>query len=513
MKTTTLQRGSGGTLAASCLAILLAQFANVIPAPINGDIQSSLHANGITLSWITSAFLLPTAIFELSFGVLGDKLGRRRILLVGAAVLVLGSLITGSARDTSLLIVGQAIGGIGAGALIPTSLAIAVASAHHDARRRSRNVALWTLWFSLGTVAGIMVSGALAQSVSWHASFYSVAVLAAISLIVTALFAGESSAPEGRSLDWAGQTAIAIGLFCVLFGIVQGAGTSWSPGVIAVLAVGVLGLVAFFVIESRTAHPMLHLTVFKVPAFSATAVAVTIGMFSFLGNAYALSIRVGNLQGHTGLSAAAFFIVLQGVPCVLGPVLPRLMRELGARRLVTIGLALLAAGEFWLASIPLSATSITSSVGPLLIEGVGFLVVVASMTDAAVSAVPASYTGMASAAISTVRDFGMCTGPAVVSAVALRAAANDLPHRLAALPAGQAIAASHAAAAGGPFAVLSNPSAAFAGLQSLAHGYSLGFAVCGGAALLAAVITAVWLRESADDKATVGASLEVTATA
>lgn len=76
-------RSAGGTLAAACFAIMLAQIANVTPAPVNGEIQTSLHATGVGLAWVTSAFLLPTAILELSFGVLGDLLGRRRVLLAG----------------------------------------------------------------------------------------------------------------------------------------------------------------------------------------------------------------------------------------------------------------------------------------------------------------------------------------------------------------------------------------------------------------------------------------------
>lgn len=497
MNAIAMRRGSGGTLAAACIAIILAQFANVIPAPINGSIQTSLHANGISLSWITSAFLLPTSIFELSFGVLGDLLGRRRVLLVGSLIVIAGSLIAGSAHAVAWLMVGQAIAGIGAGALIPTSLAIAVASAA-DGYQRSRNVAMWALAMSIGSVLGIVVSGALGEYASWHASFYSTAPLAAVAFIVVFFFAAESSAPEGRSLDWAGQGAIAVGLFCLLFGIVQGTASSWSFGVIAVLVVGVLGIAIFLVVEKRAAQPMLHLAVFRIPAFSAAAAAVLIGMFSFLGSVYVLSIRVSTLQGHTGGSAAVFFVVLQGVPCLLGPVLPRIMRRVGARRLVLVGLAMLGGGEFWLAATPISQSSVLDSLGPLLLEGVGFIVVVATMTDAAVSAVPVSYTGMASAAISTVRDFGMCTGPAVVSAVALRAAASDLLHRLSTLPPATAAAAAHVASAGGPFAVLSVPPAAFSGLLSLAHGYGVGLVVCGAAALVAALISAAWLRESGD---------------
>jgi hypothetical protein len=120
------------------------------------------------------------------------------------------------------------------------------------------------------------------------------------------------------------------------------------------------------------------------------------------------------------------------------------------------------------------------------------------MTSAAISAVPLSATGMASAAISTARDFGMCIGPTIVSAVALGAAGSDLPHRLAGLDPGTAAAADHAASAGDPFAVLSIPGAAPAALRALSHGYSLGLVICGCAALVAALTTALWLRESTD---------------
>lgn len=500
------RRAGSGTLLAACLAIMTAQIANVVPAPINGAIQQALNADGVALAWVTSAFLLPTAILELSFGVLGDLFGRRRVLLGGAVLLAVGELVAGSAHGVAQLVAGQALAGIGAGALIPTSLTIAVAGAS-GAGQRSRGVALWTLSMSLGTMLGVMLSGAMSQSFSWHASFYAVVPLALVSLLATALLASESRAPQGRSLDWAGQSALAVGMFCLLYGIVEGAARSWSsPPVVAALLGGTLGLAAFVLIERRVAAPMLHLAVFKVPAFSAAAAAAVIGMFSFLGAVYILSIRIGVLQQKTGIHAAVFFIVLQGVPCVLGPVLPRMMMRFGARRLVTGGLVLLAAGEFWLAGLPVEQSSLLSATGPLLLQGVGFLFVVSAITAAAVEAVPLSYTGMASAAISTARDFGMCVGPAVLSALALRVASGNLGTQLASsgLSAQQTATVTQIAHAGGPFAVLAAPlgpitgQAAGAAAKALAHGFSSGLVVCGCASLAAAAATALWLRESVE---------------
>jgi EmrB/QacA subfamily drug resistance transporter len=489
------------TLVAACLAIMVAQIANVIPAPINGLVQESLGVDGVALGWVTSAFLLPTAILELSFGVLGDLFGRKRVLIGGTAVLALGALVSGSADTVQQLWAGQALAGIGAGALIPTSLAIVVAGAP-TAEGRSRSVAMWTLSMSLGTMLGVILSGAVAENISWHASFYLVAPLALLSLVVTAVLAKDSRSPEGRSLDWAGQTTIGVGLFALLYGIVQGAGGSWtSPQTVIALVVGTAGLVAFVFVERRTAAPMLHLSVFKIPAFTAAAVAAVIGMFSFLGSVYALSIRIGVLQHQTGIKAALFFVVLQGVPCLLGPGLPRMMRRFGARRLVTGGLVLLAAGEFWLATVPVDRPSLAAHLGPLLLQGFGFLFIVSAMTAAAIEAVPLSATGMASAAISTARDFGMCVGPAIIGAVAVSAATGNLPGQLASagLSPDVAGAVAQVAEAGGPFAVLASPlGGQAAALNALSHGLSVGLVVCGIAALTAAAVTALWLRESND---------------
>ncbi|MFB4295025.1 MFS transporter [Actinomadura sp. NTSP31] len=495
-----------GTLIAACLAISVSQIANVVPAPIVGEVQHSMGADGVALAWVTSAFLLPTAILELSFGVLGDLFGRKRVLMLGALLMAVGGLVNGSATDVHQLWVGQAITGIGAGAVIPTSLAIAIASAATHARR-SRGVATWTLSLSTGTMLGVLISGALAEKISWHASFYAVTPLALIVLVVTAVLAADSNAPEGRSLDWGGQAAIGVGLFCLLYGVVEGTGKSWSSAhVIAALVVGVAGLVAFVAIEQRVTAPMLHLDVFKIPAFSAAAGAAVIGMFSFMGSVYALSIRLGTLQHKTALGSAVFFIVLQGIPCLVGPVLPRMMTRFGARRLVTGGLLLLAAGQFWLAGLSLRQSSLLDHLGPLLLEGIGFLFVVSAMTSAAVEAVPVSLTGMASAAINTARDFGMCIGPAIISALALRAATADLPSRLTSsgMTPQQVGTVTHIANEGGPFAVLGvplgplTPRAVGSALSALSHGFSLGLVICGCAALVAAAATALFLRQSGD---------------
>ncbi|WP_157963905.1 MFS transporter [Actinocorallia populi] len=448
---------SPGTLFAACAAIVIAQVATVVPAPIVGIIRQAHGLDNMALAWVTSAFLLPTAVLALTFGLLGDRFGRKYVLMAGAAVVAVGEIIAGAADGVHQLWIGQAVTGVGAGALIPTSLAIAVAGAP-TALSRSRGVATWTMAMSLGTMIGVLYGSALNEYFSWHASFYGVAPLALVSLVITTVCAEDSREARGRALDWPGQISLVVGLTCLLYGLVQGMGSSWkSPSVLVALPVAAVALLVFAAVESRSGAPMLRFDLFRDPAFATATVAAVIGMFSFLGSVYALSIRLG-FQQQSATDSAVFFVVLQGLPCLLGPALPRLMDQLGARLLITGGLALLAAGEIWLAFVPLSRTSLVSLTGPLLLEGVGFLFVVSALTAAALNSAAGHSTGMTSAAVSAARNIGTCLGPAVVGAVALHNASVARP-------------------------------------DHLWDGYATGLLVCAAASVMAAFATLVWFRE------------------
>ena len=499
-----------GTLIAGCFAVMVAQIGIAIPATLNGLFQQDLHPIGSQLTWISDAFLLPVAVLELTFGVLGDLFGRKRLMLVGGALLTAGELVSATSTGIYLLWVGQALAGLGAAALFPTSLSMLAAGTDHQHRDRARAIAIWAGFLSAGGFLAPLLGGITATYGSWRSSFLVVAGLAVLTAVISGLFAKDSSAPEGRSLDWGGQITLAIGLFALLVGVIEGPTDGWgSATVVIAFVIAVIGLVLFIAVERRTRSPLLRLDLFRNRRFAIASVVAVVGMFSFLGTAYATSIRLGPIQLQAPLRTSVAFVLLQGPALLLIPLTSWLLHRVNPRWLLGGGFAVMAAGELYAATIPISDGTLTALIVPLGLVGIGFAFAVCSITASAVNTVPAHFTGMASATTSLLRDFGFTLGPALVGAIALGRAAVGFGSALpgSGLPAAQIAAAQQVAAAGGPLAVNGLPPGAPGSaahqlaFTALGHGYSIGFLVCGICALIAAVLAILVLHGRADDAA------------
>lgn len=506
---------SRGTLVAGCIAVCVAQIGLAIPATLNGLFQSDLHPIGSQLTWISDAFLLPVTVLELTFGVLGDLFGRKRLLVGGAALLAIGELVAATSGGVYQLWVGQALAGLGAAALFPTSLAM-IAAGTHTARDRAHGIAIWAASLSSGGFVAPVLGGVTGNYGSWRWAFVIVLVIAAASAVLSQVAARDSSAPAGRSLDWGGQITILVGLFALLYGVIQGQSDGWgAPSVIVAFVVAAVFLVLFVIAELRARSPMLRLDLFRNRAFTVASIIAVVGMFSFLGTAYATSIRLGPIQHQSPLRTSVAFILLNGITLALEPVTSRLLAKVNPRYLLSAGMLLMAAGDFIAASIDVHDRALTSMILPLALVGIGFAFSVSSITATAVNTVPIHYAGMASASTSLLRDFGFTLGPAIVGAVALSRAATLFSGHLAAssLPAQVKAAASAVAQEGGPLAVNSVPptsppgGAAGLAVDALGTGYSIGYVVCGVAAAVSCLLALLALRGGRADTMVTEASL------
>lgn len=530
-----------GTLIAAAFAVLVAEVALAIPAVLNGLFQQDLGTSSSQLTWISDAFLVPVTLLELTFGVLGDLFGRKRLLLFGAGAMVVGEVISvltpgvGSSTDSrvAVLWIGQAVTGIGAAALFPTTLAM-IAAGTHTAQERGRAIAIWAAALSTGGFVSPVLGGLMAKvsfgsdpHASWRWAFLVVAALSLVSFIVSAALARNSSAPEGRSLDWPGQFTIAISLFALLFAIIQGPTSGWgSPEVVIGFVVAAVFLALFIAVERGRRAPLLRLDLFANRPFAVTAIVTVIGMFAFLGTAYASSVRLSSIQGFSPLKTSIAFVLLQGMTLIQVPLIARLLPRVNPRWMLTGGFALIAGGDFWLAATSAADLSIGPVILPLIVVGIGFAFCISSVTAVAVNTVPEGLEGMASGTTSLLRDFGFTLGPAVVGAVALSRAASNINGRVAASPAVQkALATFYASPAHAPAAQRASAAAAVGAVKSgplgenavpaqipgpgghpipfnplkhiafhaLDHAYSIGYVVCGAAAALAFVLAAVAL--------------------
>ncbi len=476
---TTLTRG---TLVSVVVAVCVGQIALATPAVLNGLFQQDLGTSASQLTWISDAFLVPMTLLELSFGVLGDLFGRKRLLVGGALLLALGELIAvltpgaGSSTDTRVHFVwiGQAIAGIACGALFPTTLAM-IAATTHSARERGRMIAIYAAALSTGGFISPVLAGLLATvawgsdpNASWRWGLLAVMVLALVSAAVSFVFARDSRSPKGRALDWPGQIAIAVSLFGLMFAVIQGPSAGWQSGqVIVGFVVAIVFMGVFVFVERRTRMPLLRLDLFANPAFAVTAVVTVIGMFAFLGTAATTSIRLSAVQGFSPLHSSIAFVLLQGFALVMLPLVSYMLPRVNPRWMLGGGFVLIAAGDVLASTVSIEHVSIAPLVLPLALVGIGFAFAVSSVTAVAVNTVRIQYAGMASATTSLLRDFGFTLGPAIVAAVGLSRAATDISAKVAASPALQhRVATFYASAAHVPAAQRAQTEAAIAAVKS-----------------------------------------------
>jgi MFS family permease len=530
------------TLIAAAIAVCLAQVALAVPAVLNGLFQTDLGTSSSQLTWITDAFLVPVCLLELTFGVLGDLFGRKRLLVGGALVLAIGEAVAvltpgaGTATGTRVLVLwtGQIIAGIGAAALFPTSLAM-VAAGTHSLRARARAISIWAAALSVGATVSTVVAGLMARfhfgsdpNAGWRWAFIVVLVLALISAGISLALAADSSAPAGRSLDWPGQIAIAIALFALLYGVIQGPTSGWgSARVIVAFVLAAVFFVVFIAAERRSRAPLLKLDLFANRAFAVSSVVTVLAMFAFLGVAYATSIRITSIQGFTPLKSSIAFVCINGMALIQVPLTSRLLERYNPKWPLGVGCVLLGAGALWLAAVPATNLSLGVVIAPFLVVGAGFALTVSSVTAVSVNSVPNQLAGMASGTTNMLRDFGFTLGPAIIGAVALSQAAASIARTVAGSSALQtAVAKFDASPAHVPAADRASVEAAVGAVNSgplganavpateggkafnplkdvafhaLSHGYSIGYLVCGIAALAAAVLTFAAVRGRAHE--------------
>lgn len=535
-----------GTLFAAVYAVFVAQVAMAIPAVLQGLFQRDLGTSSSQLTWISAAFLVPVTLLELTFGVVGDLFGRKRLLIIGASMLALGqgvALLTpgaGTANGTrvAVLWIGMIIAGAGAAAVMPTTLAM-VAAGTHTAKSRARAVTIWAAALAAGNMLSPVLGGWLSTfsygsdpNASWRWTPVAIGLLALISVAVSAAFAGNSSAPEGRSLDWPGQITVAVALFALMFAVIQGPTAGWgSTEVIVGFVVAVVFLGLFILAERGSPAPLLNLDLFKNRAFSVAAIATVVGMFAFLGTAYSSGIRLTAILGFTPLHAS-LALLFNGLALPMIPLTSRLLHRYNPRFTMGAGLALIAAGALWTAAVPVTTqVGLGPVIAPYILVGIGFALAVSSMTAVLVDNAPNHLAGMASGAANMLRDFGLTLGPVVVAAITLSHAAAELHAKLASTPAlSRALAAFNAAPAHAPAAqapalkamvgaVNSGPLGANsipdppnplknAAFDALAHANAIGYLVCGIAALAAALLVVLALGGGTHDAMITQESLE-----
>jgi EmrB/QacA subfamily drug resistance transporter len=406
------------TVLVACAGLFVA-FAPVTMVSVSlSSIALSTGADTAGLQWVISMLVIPMAALILSFGVLGDLFGRRRVFQSGLVFCAVGGTtsfgagwLDGSA-SLHLLWVGQLIAGIGAAAIIPSSLAL-ISAAETDFRKRSRWIGLWAATMVISLAAGGFIGGVVLEFAAWQWIFVVIIPLALIVVAVAQWAMGESSAAHGRRADLPGQLLAIVAIVGIVDGVIEGgsAGFGSAHSWVAVI-IGLVALGGFIAVELQSDSPMLDMKLFGNPVFAVAAGAAAVAMFAYLGLVFLLSIFLGGAQHLDALTMAERLVFLF-LACAAGSQLAGLLiHRLGTGAVLVTGLLVLALGFVALSGMELHSSLL--DVGwRLAVAGFGMGIVLPTVTSAAVNAVPLHQAGMASAGINAIRQFGGAMGPAV----------------------------------------------------------------------------------------------------
>lgn len=420
------------TILASSMAFIDASALNVaLPA-----LQNALGANGTQLLWIVNAYLLMLAALILVGGSLGDKLGRKKVFMIGICLFMLASLACGSALNTEFLIAARILQGIGGAMMIPGSLAII--TAYFDSQQRGTAIGTWSAVTTMMTVAGPVLGGLLADAGFWRGVFLINLPLGSTALLILYLKVPESRNEEAAvNIDYLGAVLVTLGLAGLTYGFISLNDLGWSdPRIYGTLSGGVLSLVAYAVVEARSPHPMMPLHLFKSPTFSGTNL-LTLFLYGALNvGTFFLCLNLVQAQGYrqsiAGLADMPFALLLSG----LSPLTGKLADRYGPRLLLIIGPVLVGLGFLLMAFVGLThgASDYWTTFFPgILVFGLGMAITVAPLTTAVMSSVETQYAGTASGINNAVaRTAGVLT-IAIVGSVALSTFAGAVQEHTAGL--------------------------------------------------------------------------------
>ena len=361
-------------------------------------IGRQFHAGLSELQWVSNAYTLALAGLLLLGGSLGDRLGRKRMFLIGTVWFAVTSLLCGIAPSAPLLITARGLQGVGAALLTPGSLAILEASFAPD--DRSRAIGAWSGLGGVAMALGPFLGGWLIGSVSWRLIFFINLPVAAAVLLVSARHVPESRDRDAadRSLDLTGAFLVTVALVGLAYGLTEGASRGWGAAVTAwPLAAGCVSLVAFVTVERRTQSPLIPPDLFRSRQFTGTN-AVTFVVYGGLGGAlFLLPVELQDAVGYSPIAAGTSLLPVTLLMLALSARSGALAARIGPRLQMSLGPLLVAGGLALLARVGPGSTYLARVLPAVLVLGFGLAVTVAPLTATALSAAPAEHSGMASA--------------------------------------------------------------------------------------------------------------------
>jgi EmrB/QacA subfamily drug resistance transporter len=397
------------------LAVFMAALDNLVVTTALPVIRADFNASLSELEWMVNAYTLTFAVLLLTGAALGDRFGRKRLLVIGLAIFTAGSAAAALSSTASALIVARAVQGIGGAILTPLSLTIL--SAAVSPQRRAAALGAWGGIAGLAIAIGPLVGGAIAEGLAWQWIFWVNVPIGLVAIPLAILRLEETHGPAGR-LDLPGLAFVSGGLLAVVWGLINGNELGWTtPQVIGSMAAGIALLAAFVGWEARTAQPMLPLRLFRSRAFTAANLVSMLMTFGMFGSIFLLAQFFQVVQGYSPLEAGLRTLPWTFMPVVVAPLAGILSARTGTRPLLFLGMALQAISLGWLAAIVTPGVEYLTLVPAFVLAGTGMGLFFAPIANVVLSAVRPEEEGKASGANNALRELGGVFGVAVLAAV------------------------------------------------------------------------------------------------
>ena len=399
----------------TAVALLMATLDNLVVTMALPVIHADLGASLESLEWTVNAYTLTFAVLLLTGAALGDRFGRRKLLVIGLSIFTAASAVAAMSTSIEMLIVARAVQGLGGAIVVPLTLTIL--SAEVPAERRGLALGAWGAIGGLAIALGPVVGGAIVQGINWHWIFW-LNVPIGIALVPIAWLRLRETRGASDRLDLVGLALVSAGLLGIVWGVIRGNPDGWgSTGVVGSIGVGAALLAAFILWERRTPAPMLPLRFFRSRAFTLANIATLLMYFGMFGSIFLLSQFLQLVQGYSPLQAGLRVLPWTLAPIFVAPIAGGLSDRIGGGILMGTGLTLQAAGLAWLGLVSSPDVAYAQLIVPFIISGVGMGLFFAPVANVVLSAVREHEQGQGSGANNAIREIGGVFGVALLAAV------------------------------------------------------------------------------------------------
>jgi EmrB/QacA subfamily drug resistance transporter len=409
------------TLIVLCLSLVVIVVDNsilnvAVPTLAKPESQGGLDAGQSDLQWIIDSYVLVFAGLLLTAGALGDRFGRYRALAGGLAVFGVGSALAAFSSSPGALIGFRALMGIGGAFIMPATLSI-ITNVFRDPKERGRAIGVWAGISALGLALGPVTGGFLLEHFWWGSVLLVNVPVVIVGLVGGYLLIPDSRDPSAPRVDVPGAILSMLGLFILLWGLIEGPTKGWgSAEVLGAFVVGLGLLAGFLVWERTTPTPMLDLNFFRNPRFSAASMAITLTFMALMGTIFVLTQFLQSVRGFSPVEAGAVLMPMALVMVVLAPISARLVERLGSKVVLGSGLVIVSLG---VASMGLftPGTPTWLIILSTMLFASGMANTMAPATESIMGSLPREKAGVGSAVNDTTRQVGGAIGVALIGSL------------------------------------------------------------------------------------------------